>query len=446
MATTAKSGINKVGNSHYQSLTTSNDDGSVGTTLYRVNADGTGGVPIYEVDKPAGSGELVKSFDTNASPEEKKLLSDPNSQLSQVRSQQIKSSNPFGDNPTAEQTSTLNAAAGKSNQASANNNTNTNDDSKPATDEQKKTAQEENDSFREGTRKEYGNAKYPLDLSSDHQDCIKFTILEYKPSLAQGKASENGRIVTVDSAGNPTIQGAGKISLGTITLPIPSGINDSNSVGWQQNELNDLQKAAGQFAQNYALGGAEGAKSAIENTAEKANQGIQSGDLQTGISGLIANVAANNNMIKQRTLGSMFNNNLELLFSGPGLRSFSFTFKLSPRNGGEAKEIMKIIRFFKQAMSVKRSSSSLLLKTPRTFAISYLTSNKQHPYLNKFKECALTAFNVDYTPEGQYMTYMSSNINERSMISYVISMTFQELEPVFDDEYGSETTITNVGY
>ena len=121
---------------------------------------------------------------------------------------------------------------------------------------------------------------------------------------------------------------------------------------------------------------------------------------------------------------------------------------MSPREPNEAKAVMKIIRFFKQAMSVKRSKTSLLLKSPRTFAISYLTSNKQHPYLNKFKECALTGFNVDYTPEGQYMTYMSSDVSGRSMISYNISLTFQELEPIFDDEYGNESPsqILNVGY
>jgi hypothetical protein len=437
----ATSKVSPVGNNYYTTSVTENADGSLNSTTYRTDVNGENEVAVYTVSNATATSPGTKTFESGATDAEKEAFNNPQSAESQARSSQVKSLEP--SDATSDQKSTYNNAAGKSNQASTT--TDGNDDKKAeATDAQKDAAKEENDSFREGTRKEYGNAKYPLDLSSDHQDCIKFTILEYKPSLAQGKASENGRIVTVDSAGDPTIQGAGSISLGTITLPVPAGINDSNSVGWQSNEMNDLQKAAGQFAQNYALGGADAAKGAVDKAKKTLEKGVD--DIKSGISGLIANVAANNNMIQQRTLGSMFNNNLELLFNGPGLRSFSFTFKLSPRNGKEAKEIMKIIRFFKQAMSVKRSSSSLLLKTPRTFAISYLTSNKQHPYLNKFKECALTTFNVDYTPEGQYMTYMSSNIDERSMISYVISMTFQELEPVFDDEYGSETTITNVGY
>jgi hypothetical protein len=308
----------------------------------------------------------------------------------------------------------------------------------------------ENESFKEGTRLEYGDAKYPLDLSSENQDCIKFSILEYRPSLAQsqGGTATNSfagapRGVTIDKNRNPTV---GSKILGTITLPVPAGINDNNQVSWQEGELNVLQTKFGSIANSYISQGTEGGGAALNNAAGSFSEAVKSGEAQQGIAGLIAGLAVNADKFQQRAYGSIFNNNLELLFTSPSLRSFSFTFKLSPRNAKEAKEIMKIIRFFKQAMSVKRSKASLLLKSPHTFAISYLTSNKQHPYLNKFKECALTNFGVDYTPEGQYMTYMSSNIDERSMISYNITLQFQELEPVFDDEYGNETTITNIGY
>lgn len=306
----------------------------------------------------------------------------------------------------------------------------------------------EANSFKQGTRTSYGDVRYPRNLSSEHQDCIKFSILEYRPSLAKKDTTTPGqsisRIVEVVN-GVPQI---GKKPLGTITLPIPAGINDSNPVNWQEDTINELQTAFASVAQGFISGGVEGAKGPTEGAAKNFSEFVKSGDAQTGLAGMIAGMAVQSSKIQQRTTGTIFNNNLELLFNGPSLRSFGFSFKLSPRNPNEAKDVMKIIRFFKQAMAVKRSQSSLLLKTPHTFAISYLTSNKQHPYLNKFKECALTGFNVDYTPEGQYMTYMSSNIDERSMISYQISLTFQELEPVFDDEYGNESAdnILNVGY
>jgi hypothetical protein len=157
-------------------------------------------------------------------------------------------------------------------------------------------------------------------------------------------------------------------------------------------------------------------------------------------------LAAQAGGLAQRTQGAILNNNVELLFSGPSLRSFSFQFLFYPREPNEAKMVRKIIRAFKQAMSVKRSATSLLLKSPHTFAIQYMTAGqKAHPYLNRFKECALTSCNVEYTPDGTYMTYGGQEPNdEKSMTAYRLSLTFQELEPLFDDEYGSDDN--NIGF
>lgn len=54
-----------------------------------------------------------------------------------------------------------------------------------------------------------------------------------------------------------------------------------------------------------------------------------------------------------------------------------------------------------------------------------------HPYLNKFKRCALKDFSVNYTPDGQYMTYAQDG----SMTAYELSMTFCELDPVLANDY-----------
>lgn len=310
-----------------------------------------------------------------------------------------------------------------------------------ATAADQKEFEEENKEFKEGTRKTYDNIKYPLGLQSEHQDCIKFSILEYRPS-AQKKGTESGAAISRVIGATGGIAGA-KI-LGSITLPIPAGISDTNSVSWQSDEINLLQKEGQAIATAFLSGG--DATSEVKQTGEKVTNGAP--EIKKGLIGKFADLATSSSNAQQRAFGSIFNNNMELLFNGPSLRQFSFTFKLSPREPDEAKAIMKIIRFFKQSMSVKRSKSAILLKSPHSFAISYLTSNKLHPYLNKFKECALTSFGVDYSPENQYMTYMSSKIDERSMISYVISLSFQELEPVFDDDYGNEDpkAILNVGY
>jgi hypothetical protein len=161
------------------------------------------------------------------------------------------------------------------------------------------------------------------------------------------------------------------------------------------------------------------------------------------VRGLITGMIGNQCNIMKRTQGATPNNNQELLFGSPGLRNFSFQFSFYPRGPKEAIIVRKIIRTFKQSMSVKRSETSLLLKSPHTFAIQYMTTGqKQHPYLNRFKECALTSCSVDYTPDGTYMTYGG---DEKSMTAYRMTLQFGELEPLFDDEYG-ESDYDNVGF
>ena len=138
-----------------------------------------------------------------------------------------------------------------------------------------------------------------------------------------------------------------------------------------------------------------------------------------------------------RTTGAVLNPNMELLFNAPALRPFTFNFVLSPRDESEAKQVKQIIRFFKQGMSVK-TSNSIFLKAPHIFDIRYQTFDKNgneiqdHPSLNRIKTCALTGFNVDYTPSGSYMTF---NDEERTMTQYAVQMNFTELNPIYEDDY-----------
>jgi hypothetical protein len=94
-------------------------------------------------------------------------------------------------------------------------------------------------------------------------------------------------------------------------------------------------------------------------------------------------------------------------------------------------------------MSVQRTPSQLFLKAPNTFKIRYLHQNKDHPYINQIKECALQSFTVNYTPEQTYMAFADG-----LMTSYEIQMTFQELEPIFNDDYTTLDTDkdTAIGY
>jgi len=288
----------------------------------------------------------------------------------------------------------------------------------------------------------YGNLVYPLDIKTTAQDVIRFKILKFKPT---------GLNISGALSGGATLGGNRKkgdrVELGTIILPIPGNISDTNSCNWGDDKL-DAFTAVGANAALTAIQdgigkGVETLGRAVEGTA-----GAGNADVKTSLTAKIAELAVGGGVnILGRTQGAVFNPNLELLFSGPELRSFSFTFKMSARSKPEADEIVKIIRAFKQSMSAQTTESSIFLKAPNTYEIAYLRRQKNgkegteivHTRLGKIKECALLSLTTNYAPEGQYAVY-----NDGTPVSYEIQMQFKELEPIFNNDYGNVTE--NIGF
>lgn len=278
-------------------------------------------------------------------------------------------------------------------------------------------------------RKSYGDLQYPLKLNTKQQDYVFFEILKY---VARG-TSETSTIGVVSSADR---ESGKRTTKGSITLYIPANIGDSNTVGWGEDKMNPLDTELANIASTFIGGGNTGA--ALEKSASQIQS--NSGETKTVVKNKLVEDITGVNALA-RTTGAVVNSNLELLFNGPNLRSFTFTFKLSPRSKAEADNVVKIIRAFKQAMSVKKSKGALYLLSPDTFRITYkLKGGEDHPYLNTFKECALTNMNVNYTPDGNYNRFYDG-----PMTSYEMQLTFQELEPVYDSDYDKVPELA-IGY
>lgn len=224
----------------------------------------------------------------------------------------------------------------------------------------------------------------------------------------------------------------------TITLPMQPNFSESNSVDWGGDKVNPLQLALGKaasgliegignFSGEQILAAASEAMTTLKKTARDPAS-------EAALIAYFAGQAVGANIFGRAT-GTVLNPNMELLFTGPRLRTFAFNFKMTPRSEAEAKDIRDIIKTFKKYAAPIRSTSNLFLQTPHIFRINYIynssgQSQYQHPYLNKIKPCALTSFNVNYTPEGSYMTYDGG-----SLPSYEIAMSFGELQPIYANDY-----------
>ena len=92
-------------------------------------------------------------------------------------------------------------------------------------------------------------------------------------------------------------------------------------------------------------------------------------------------------------------------------------------------------------MAVKKSPSNLYLKAPNTWRLAYKRPDSQdHPFLNKFKECAMTSFTANFTPDGNYATF-----EDGVMTSYDITMAFSELDPIFSNDFDN-IPANEIGY
>ena len=275
-----------------------------------------------------------------------------------------------------------------------------------------------------GTRKKFGELRFPNDLGSSTMDVIKFDMLEFKPRAINSKKS-------LGFVEDRVKIGKNRNSIGSVTLPIPAGIQDQNQAGWGDGRLNPIQVAGVGIALdafNKSLGeAASTAAGLLENASNN------SGELKNAVKGYFtaAAVGVPIDQILARTQGQVLNPNLELLFNGPILRPFNFTFKMSARNDKESASIVQIIRFFKQGMSPQRTDANLFVKAPHTFQLQYRHRGlDQHKFLNQFKECALIGLSVNYTPENNYATF-----EDGAMVSYEMQMQFKELDPVYNEDY-----------
>jgi len=416
MTTTAVSGVNTLNGKFYRTKVTDNGNGSFSSTLFRTDAQGNNEVPIAGYGATQ-DGVATEINTTNATAEEQQLLSNPTSSLNQIRQNQVRSTETtfFGANgatPT-QQSGLSQAGGGSGNEAST----------AQTPDAQGGSVPTQKPNQPQTTSSDDGFLIYPLKMQSTQQDRIKFTAVEYQPS---GNISD----LTINSQ-NRTTYSTGKTIVGTVFLPIQASISDYNSVEWHGGNLNEIER----LALNTSLS-AMNAKNpkefgkAFTDAGEKVMEGMKNN--QNELKAYLAQEAVSTQNLLSR-FGTVLNPNLELLFSGPQIRPFEFRFQMAAREKAEGENIKKIIKFFKKNMAVKKSEgAAIFLKAPNTFFIEYKYNgpDETHPGINLIKECALLSCSVEYTPLGTYMTYPDG-----TMVSYTMSLSFQELEPIYDVDY-----------
>jgi hypothetical protein len=292
-----------------------------------------------------------------------------------------------------------------------------------------------------------GSYRYPEKRIDKLDDYLEILVVKYSaPGL---EISDNPNLLQRTSTQALDDSGSLKNPLYQILLPMPQGISDTNMVKWGEDSINPLE-AAGVGATKDVIEG-KAALGVISNMTNAFKSALTNGNGQNLVTSYMSakavgtlggNVTAEG--VLARTSGQVLNPNMELLFQGVQLRSFNFSFNLAPREENEAMAVKNIIRTFKQSMAAKTSSGTgagLFISSPEIFQLTYKSGNNKHPFLHSFKPCALVSMGVDYTGSGVYATY-----EDATPVHMKLSLSFQELNPIYFDDYEKIPLTDGVGY
>ena len=303
------------------------------------------------------------------------------------------------------------------------------------------------DGRRGPSQKMPSDLRYPYSTIDNTQDFLKFSVFEYKRSHRTAlQLSKRNQTAFISSGRESLSQEQGNLRdtrdlLGSVILPIPAQLADTNSTAWGESRMNEFESQLYDGGVAAVKGNIQGVKDAFRGSLSSlsANKSvIESYFVKQAVNSLVGgNITLD--QLMARNQGEILNPNLELLFSGPTLRNFTFNFKLTPRYEKEAQIIRTIIKAFKRNMAPKGSGGTVL-RTPNIFQIEYMGRAKD--YLNRMKLCALKNVAVNYTGDGTFATY-----KDGAPISSMLTLSFTELTPIYNEDYaGYDSNEDGVGF
>ena len=318
----------------------------------------------------------------------------------------------------------LNAAAGKGNQDTSDGNTDSSQSKPTPTPRDQTGGLSGSDTANTTPRESYGEPLcYPVAMRRSLQDNIKIDVIKFNPKKWDGAIS-----LERDSGE----------SIGSVVLPVPSSVNDTNQTTWGSGTMTPVDMAKANIVKT-ALGDEGGTKAGQEITNVMGQIQKDGPAVKEGLKSFFTEQLTGTKDVLARTSGQVLNPNMELLFQGPALRSFTFSWKMSPRDQKESIVIAKIIRMFKQSMAPQKTDAGLFLKAPNIYKLQFNQGTDRHKFLPRMKECALNNCSVNYTPDGSYMTY-----DNTAMVALEMSLSFQEMEPIYNNDMSHDWD--SIGY
>ena len=291
--------------------------------------------------------------------------------------------------------------------------------------------------------------RFPNDMLIDEgEDFVMFDFYDYRPPFkgvqygGKGKEVINQSLAQYNASGYANEYFKDK-KFKQILMYMPQDVTDTFAAKWQGKKFGAITTgvlaAAGQGQRDKKLqnvidsaqdtlnrGKANAAAEVITKLAKTiTGDTISTGDVFGGISGVARNP------------------NTEVLFQSMELRTFDLTFKMAPFDETDVQNINGIIKIFKKAMlpqyklgeGVKvfgMENDALeggFIQVPKVCAVNFMRGASRNNYLPRYKMCAITDVNVNYTPDNVYATF-----NQSSPVATELKISFMETKLVFSED------------
>ena len=315
--------------------------------------------------------------------------------------------------------------------------------------------------------------RYPKDIASGKSsDYVTFDFYDYQPPFSANKKmsvfdldgtgglkKKNGGTTLITNETltqyNQTAESAEYYNADTAVYPqimlyTPPNISTTFGAEWEgksfgsiatgilqsasaDNLVESVKRLSGVGANAIQKAPAEAAASLITNLAKGVTgDTITQGDVFGGIAGVVRNP------------------NTELMFQKMKLRTFELNFKLIPYNINETNDIRRICQIFKRAMlptyslegaqvlnqnketseSENRAIEAAFIKIPKVVKVTFRRGDSVNEFLPKYKMCAITDVQINYTPDGNYAVYGDVG----APVAVEIKINFMETKLVFAEE------------
>ena len=298
-----------------------------------------------------------------------------------------------------------------------------------------------------------GSVRFPHDmLISEGEDFVMFDFYDYKPPFqgrnktyktdAQTKKVINETLEQYNASGYAGEYFKDK-AYPQILMYMPQDVQDAFSAKWEGKKFGAMTTgilgAAGQGAavdKINAMG--QNVKAQLKkSTAEAAAKVV------TGLASTLTGDQITANDVFGGISGVVRNPNVEVLFQSMELRTFDLTFKMAPYDNQDVQNMDAVIRLFKMAMlpQYKLSEGTKVfgmdndfleagfIQVPKLCAVNFMRGSGRNRFLPRYKMCAITDVNVNYTPDNVYAT-----INRNMPVATELKISFMETKLVFSED------------